>query len=603
MHSIRKLLFMVFFLAANLLGGLANAEKILVLNIFGGFMQPNSNLKSGLENDGHQVTVSVNSYPATLATSAQDPANGYDQVWVFMNDDDMSRVPQRAALKQTVIDYLNSGGRVYLQTEVNCCGPAATFAKDILTTVVKPSSVLANFDHSAIKGGGQALINEAVAGAYGGEGLCRAAGTSAYRETSGVKPQNQIVASSDNLASTVAAFFPEVDLNAGAGRLVVLGDINFYGPGLGAPMPVENLALARMFANILQGREVISTCPLAEADAYTVYNMGAVMQTTSVLMNDQENRFTATAATIGNVNITKVGNAINASGAAESGINLVAGSGTITVQPSVANGMYRLTYRICQKSNPQSCVVNIASILVQGPTADAVGDDLTVAPFFTAIGGSSTSVLANDQINGIAASSQNAVVTQQGAWPAEITINADGIISVAPNTAVGDHALTYRICMPPPRDQICDTAIVTLTVKATTAQAVSDDYSTVPIKSSSGGTLPSVLLNDTINGGTASAANAQTTSQGTWPSGIQISVDGVITVSSGAPAGKHTLSYQLCSVASPTTCNVADVILNVEAETVPSAPVSVPSLQQWALAGLTLLVALLGINCLRRRTH
>ncbi|WP_395026071.1 hypothetical protein [Comamonas odontotermitis] len=603
MHSIRKLLFLVFFLAANLLGGLAYAEKILILNLYGEFMQPNSNLKSGLESDGHQVTVVVNSYPSTLATSAQDAANGYDQVWVFMNDADMSRVAQRTALKQSIISYLSSGGRVYLQTEVSCCGAAAMFVKDILATVVKPSSVLANFDHTVIRSGGQALINNAVAGAYGGEGLCRAVSTSAYRETSGVKTQNQIVVSSDNLESTVAAFFPETDLNAGAGRLVVLGDINFYGPGFGAAMPVQNLALAQMFANILQGREVISTCPLAEADVFSVYNMGVVMQTMSVLLNDQENRFSATAATISNVNMARVGSVLNASGVAEPGIDLVASSGVITVQPSVANGVYRLTYRICQKSNTQSCVVNIASILVQGPTVDAVIDDFTATPFFAAVGGTTESVLANDRVNGITASSLNAVLTQQGVWPAEISINGDGIIAVAPKAAVGDYALTYQICMLPPRGQICETAIATLTVKAINVQAANDDYSSIPVKGSSGGSLPSVLANDTINGSSASAANAQATSQGAWPNGIQISVDGAISVSKGTPAGKYSLSYQLCSVADPTACSLASVTLTIEAESVPSVPTSVPSLQQWAVVALSLILTLCGVSRLRRYTR
>jgi len=566
-------------------------------------MQPNSNLKAGLESDGHQVSVVVDSYPTTLATVAQDSVNGYDQVWVYMNDPAPARVAQRDGLKQSIIEYLNGGGRVYLQSEVGCCNAAAIFIKDLLTTVVKPTSVLANFDHSVIDGGGQALINNAVAGAYGGEGLCRAVSTSAYRETSGVRTQNQIVTSTDKLESTVAAFFPENDLNAGAGRLVVLGDINFYGSGFGAAMPVENLALARMFANILQGRQVISTCPLAEADAFTVYNLGTVMQTTSVLLNDQENRFNATAATVSNVTMTRVGNVLNSSGVAELGIDLISSTGGIAVQPSVLNGTYKLTYRICQKSSTQSCVVSVASILVQGPTAKAVPDDFSATPFFTSIGGVSESVLANDNINGIAASSQNAVVTQQSGWPAEISINGEGVISVMPNTAAGDYALTYQICMPPPRSQICDAAIATLAVRAIIVQAANDDYSSAPILSSSGGTLPSVLINDTTNGVPASVVNVHVTSTGAWPSGIKISAEGVITVSEGAPAGKYSLNYQLCSLADPTACSIATVTLAVEAEAVPSVPTSVPSLQQSAVVTLSLVVTLVGMRRLRRMKH
>ena len=350
----KKLFLLISFLAVCVFSTAARADKILILNLKGDFMQPNSNLASILNADGHQASTST-TYPTTLATVAEDPAGGYDQVWVFMNDPTPVIPHPSVALKSTLVSYLNKGGRVYLQSEVSCCNVGAAFAKDMMTTVVKPTTLQSNFDHSISQTtGGQALINDDLVGPFGGEGLCIATATGAYRETTGVPLANQVVTDSKTPTSIVAVFFPEADLIAGAGRLTVLGDMNFYGPnaGNGSAMPANRYFLPRMFANLLQQRQVASNCPLAQMDVFNVYNTGSVMQTPTVLVNDLENRATATPATTSNMTVTSIGAIVNAANVAATGITFDASTGTFTVQPSVPNDTYRMPYQICSVANP-----------------------------------------------------------------------------------------------------------------------------------------------------------------------------------------------------------------------------------------------------------
>ena len=603
----KKLFLLISFLAVCVFSTAARADKILILNLKGGFMQPNSNLASILNADGHQASTST-TYPTTLATVAEDPAGGYDQVWVFMNDPTPVIPHPSVALKSTLVSYLNKGGRVYLQSEVSCCNVGAAFAKDMMTTVVKPTTLQSNFDHSIIQTtGGQALINDDLVGPFGGEGLCIATATGAYRETTGVPLANQVVTDSKTPTSIVAVFFPEADLIAGAGRLTVLGDMNFYGPnaGNGSAMPANRYFLPRMFANLLQQRQVASNCPLAQMDVFNVYNTGSVMQTPTVLVNDLENRATATPATTSNMTVTSIGAIVNAANVAATGITFDASTGTFTVQPSVPNGTYRMPYQICSVANPAECVTDFAQIKVQSPAVDAVDDDFSTTPLVEGLGGATAAVFSNDLVNGVAANAQNATLTMEPGWPAGVTLGADGTIVVAANVPAGTYALSYKACMKAPLDTVCDVATAKVLVSALTVAAAADDYSASQINAATGGSLPTVIGNDTVNGAPATPANAIVAPQGSWPAGITMGSDGSVTIAPNTPVGTYTQTYQICAIALPAVCSTANVVLVINAAPVvtpptPAGAAPVPSLQQWGVMLLSVLLmvgaALIGVR-------
>ncbi len=84
-----------------------------------------------------------------------------------------------------------------------------------------------------------------------------------------------------------------------------------------------------------------------------------------------------------------------------------------------------------------------------------------------------------------------------------MTVNADGTVSVAPNTAAGTYTIEYTICeVDNPTN--CDTGTVTVVVDpgANVIDAVDDDFSAEPVDGTSGGVVANsnVLTNDTLNG-------------------------------------------------------------------------------------------------------
>ena len=93
--------------------------------------------------------------------------------------------------------------------------------------------------------------------------------------------------------------------------------------------------------------------------------------------------------------------------------------------------------------------------------------------------------------------------------------------------------------------------------------AVDDDFSGTPVPLA-GGNTPSVLGNDTLNGGstTPAAVLASLVNDGGIP-GLTLHVDGSLTVPPNTPAGSYTATYQLCSAAVPAVCDTATVLIRV----------------------------------------
>ncbi|SHJ17219.1 Alpha-tubulin suppressor, partial [Algibacter luteus] len=120
---------------------------------------------------------------------------------------------------------------------------------------------------------------------------------------------------------------------------------------------------------------------------------------------------------------------------------------------------------------------------------DAVADDYSASPVNGFAGGSTTTVLGNDTLNGVAVVPADITLTP-GTAPSpasgSITMNADGTITVAPGTTAGTYTYDYTICenLNPAN---CDTATVTVVVAPAPIDAVADDYSTSPVNGFAGG--------------------------------------------------------------------------------------------------------------------
>ncbi|MDP3314334.1 gliding motility-associated C-terminal domain-containing protein, partial [Lutibacter sp.] len=180
-------------------------------------------------------------------------------------------------------------------------------------------------------------------------------------------------------------------------------------------------------------------------------------------------------------------------------------------------------------------------------------------------GGTTPSVLLNDTVNGVTltpATFNTVTLTTVGVYPTGITLNADGTVTVASGTASGSYDVQYQICTVA-TPVICDTTTVRIVVN--TIDALND---TPVALNGTGGTTPSVLLNDTVNGVSLTPATFNTvtlTTVGVYPTGITLNADGTVTVAPGTASGSYDVQYQICTVATPVNCDIATVKVTVVA--------------------------------------
>ena len=101
-----------------------------------------------------------------------------------------------------------------------------------------------------------------------------------------------------------------------------------------------------------------------------------------------------------------------------------------------------------------------------------------------------------------------------------------------------------------------------------------DDFTAVPVNAASGGSIPSVLVNDLLNGAAVDGALI-TLTPGTAPApaagSITMNADGTITVAAGTAAGTYSFVYTICDVLNPANCDTANVLVAVID---PAAPVA-----------------------------
>lgn len=240
------------------------------------------------------------------------------------------------------------------------------------------------------------------------------------------------------------------------------------------------------------------------------------------------------------------------------GVRLDLTTGAVVVDAGVAAGPHALVYQICEIESPTNCDQATASVNVRLPyVINAVDDSATTNTGKTAI----PSVLANDTLNGVVATTATVRVTQLTSSYAGVTVSASGAVFVAAGTPMGPQSLTYRICeIASPAN--CDDATVSLTVIPYVVDAVND----AGAASRSGGTaVANVLANDKFGTGFATLTNVRLTlvTAATNP-GVALNLaSGAVTVAAGTPTGAYNLTYRICEIASPANCDDAIVTVTV----------------------------------------
>ena len=274
----------------------------------------------------------------------------------------------------------------------------------------------------------------------------------------------------------------------------------------------------------------------AVADDFTAIPLLAGASTPSVLLNDTLNTVTPPAA--GTVNLSLVD--------APAGY-LINAAGVISTPIGALSGAVTLTYQLCETAAPTNCDTATVSLVLQPqPVADTV------------------SVAVGQSVNGNVGSNDNvpsgALFSVVGSTPAGLLFNADGSFSYSPPVGVsGPVTFTYQVCLPAPNAAVCGNAAVTFNVNTGTLVAADDDFSGTPLVP--GGSTPSVLANDALNGATPPLSSAVLLSLVGAPAGYAINADGTISTQGSTSSGAVSLTYQLCEAAAPTNCDTATVAL------------------------------------------
>jgi gliding motility-associated-like protein len=246
-------------------------------------------------------------------------------------------------------------------------------------------------------------------------------------------------------------------------------------------------------------------------------------------------------------------------------------NGNVIVPADTDSGNYTLTYTICEIAVPSNCDTTTVDIVVDG-TIDAAEDNYTATATEGITGITYTDILDNDTLNGIAVDVNDISVTPNTNGP--LTINANGSLDVAPNTAPGTYSVTYTICeVAVPGN--CDTATVTITVNTSTATPVDVDPDTVETEEDAA-LVVDVYGNDTyipITGTLVTTDPANGTVVITDPNGTPNDPsDDVVTYTPDSGfSGTDSFDYTVCDSEIPQSCDTATVSVTVNAATCTSS--------------------------------
>ncbi len=294
---------------------------------------------------------------------------------------------------------------------------------------------------------------------------------------------------------------------------------------------------------------VVTSTPIeAEGTTFGPIKTATGGETPSVLLDDLLDGAIPTVGPEGTVVLTVV------TPADDPAITLDPTTGVITVPIGTTPGTYQLTYRICEVANSNNCATAIETVVVTSTPIEAEGT--TFDPIKTATGGETPSVLLDDLLDGaIPTVGPEGTVVLTVVTPADdpaITLDpTTGVITVPVGTPAGSYPVTYQICE---AINLGNCATATETVRVISIKALPEDF---PAFETDGGTTTSMLASDTVNGEPATLENV-TLSVIASDDGVTLDpVTGLITLAPGLPAAQYTVTYEICDVAAPTSCDQA----------------------------------------------
>ena len=242
------------------------------------------------------------------------------------------------------------------------------------------------------------------------------------------------------------------------------------------------------------------------------------------------------------------------------------GTGEVIVPPHTPVGVYELPYTICALASPTVCDTATAVVTVNSIEAHNDGRHL----LGTTVGGTISSVLANDKLNGRTPAASEVTINWQ-ATPAGFTYNADGSITVAAGTAVGTYTISYTLCATATPTLCSEPAEVVVEVTAATPVpplSITAVYDGVYyIEKGTATTLTSVLANDLLDSDPATTGNVSLTWDISAPAGFTLNADGTAHVATDTAVGRYKIPYTICAK-NGMLCSTTELVVTVLAPTV-----------------------------------
>ena len=332
--------------------------------------------------------------------------------------------------------------------------------------------------------------------------------------------------------------------------------------------PTTNCDTATVTVNVTS--PIVTPTPTIHATPDTFTYSGTATQTVgNVLTNDTVSG--TTSATTSNVTISQVS---TPTGSVVPRIDTT--NGNVIVPNNTPAGIYTITYQICTVATPTACATATVQITVPAATptstVHATPDEFTYSGTATQTVGN---VLTNDTVSGTTSATTSNVTISQVSTPTGTVVpridTTNGNVIVPNNTPAGIYTITYQICTVA-TPTACATTTVQVTVPAATpTPTVQANPDTFTYSGTATQTVGNVLTNDTVSGTTSATTSNVTISQVSTPTGAVVpridTTNGDVIVPNNTPAGIYTITYQICTVATPTACATTTVQVTVPAST------------------------------------
>lgn len=264
-----------------------------------------------------------------------------------------------------------------------------------------------------------------------------------------------------------------------------------------------------------------------------------------VLANDRVERANATTA---NCTLSVVRAATAIGGAQVPSLNI--STGKISVPAGTASGTYYIVYQIKATIDSIEVSATATATVIVGSTP-LIANNVTYTILDNTTGGTTSSVLNQISLGGVAQHNTTLVSLSWGAMPTGFSYNADGTLTVAAGTRSGTYTVRFTACERLNTNH-CATATATVIVRtpSLTVNADSFTYSNTAI-------VGNILTNDRLGSrrpqaGTDVSITVTNSSEVGYP---QLdAATGNVSVNNRTAAGTYVIPYKVCRLVGSTEC-------------------------------------------------